>query len=71
MFGDIHRADELVSEAHRIVQEQKGLIARLLIAGVDTSSAEQTLRVLESNLMRFQEYRDSLLPGARIEKAPM
>jgi hypothetical protein len=60
--NDLRRAEELVSEARRIVQQQKGLIIRLRGAGVDTTNAELMLRFLENNLRRFQEYRDLLKP---------
>jgi hypothetical protein len=52
--------EELVAEARRIVQEQKGRIVRLKAAGVDASSAERTLRMFEANLRRFEEHRDIL-----------
>ena len=58
--SDLRRAEELVLEARRIVQEQKGLIIRLRGTGADTSSAEMTLRFFGRNLRRFQEYRDLL-----------
>jgi hypothetical protein len=58
--NELHRAEELVAEARRMVQQQKGLIVRLRGAGVDTSNAELTLRLLERNLRRFEEYRDLL-----------
>jgi hypothetical protein len=58
--NEVHRAHELVLEARRIVQQQKGLIARLRAVGADTSSAAMTLRFFESNLRRFQQYRDLL-----------
>ena len=58
--SDLRRAEELVLEARRIVQQQKGLIVRLRAAGADTSSAEMTLRFFERNERRFQEYRDLL-----------
>jgi hypothetical protein len=57
---ELHRAEDLVLEARRIVRQQKGLIVRLKAAGVDTSNAELTLRFLERNLGRFEEYRDVL-----------
>jgi hypothetical protein len=57
---DLLRAEELVAEARRIVQEQKGRIVRLKAAGVDASSAERTLRMFEANLRRFEEHRDIL-----------
>lgn len=58
--NDLHRAEELVLEARRIVQQQKGLIVRLRAAGADTSSAQTTLRFFERNPKRLQEYRDLL-----------
>jgi hypothetical protein len=57
---DVRRAEELVLEARRIVQQQKGRIIRLRASGTDTWDAERTLRTLESNLKRFEEHRDSL-----------
>jgi hypothetical protein len=51
-------AEELALEARRIVEQQKGLIARLRKSGVDTSNAEMMLRFSEENLRRLQEYRD-------------
>jgi hypothetical protein len=48
--NDLHRVEQLVLEARRIVQQQKGLIVRLRAAGADTSSAEMTLRFFERNL---------------------
>jgi hypothetical protein len=56
----IDRAEELVLEARRIVQQQKGLIVRLRAAGAETSNAAMTLRYFEKNLRHFQEYRDLL-----------
>jgi hypothetical protein len=58
--SDLHRANELVLEARRIVQQQKGLIVRLRAAGADTTNAELMLRFFENNLRRFLEYRDLL-----------
>jgi hypothetical protein len=57
---DLYRAEEHVAEARRIVQQQKGRIIRLRINGAETCDAERTLRLLESNLRRFEEHRDSL-----------
>ena len=57
---DLRRAEELVAEGRRIVQQQKGLIVRLRAAGVDTLEAERTLRLFEANLRRFEEHRDIL-----------
>src|ERR1700730_15202277 len=54
------RAEELVSEARRIVQQQKGRIIRLRAAGVDTWDAQRTLHLFEANLRRFEEHRDGL-----------
>ena len=58
--NDLRRAEELVAEGRRIVQQQKGLIVRLRAAGVDTWEAERTLRLFEANLRRFEEHRDAL-----------
>ena len=58
--NDLRRAEELVAEGQRIVQQQKGLIVRLRAAGVDTWEAERTLRLFEANLRRFEEHRDVL-----------
>jgi GTP cyclohydrolase II len=58
--NDLRRAEELVAEGRRIVQQQKGLIVRLRAAGVDTLEAERTLRLFEANLRRFEEHRDIL-----------
>jgi hypothetical protein len=58
--NELRRAEELVLEARRIVQQQKGLIVRLRAAGADTSNAQLTLSLLERNLRRLEEYRDLL-----------
>ena len=58
--NDLRRAEELVAEGRRIVQQQKGLIVRLRAAEVDTLEAERTLRLFEANLRRFEEHRDAL-----------
>ena len=50
---ELRRAEELVAEARRIVQQQKGRIIRLRAAGVDTWHAERALRL-------FEEHRDIL-----------
>jgi hypothetical protein len=60
---DLRRAEELVAEGRRIVQQQKGLIVRLRAARVDTWEAERILRLLEANLRRFEEHRDLLKGG--------
>jgi hypothetical protein len=38
--NDLRRAEELVAEGRRIVQQQKGRIVRLRVAGVDTWEAD-------------------------------
>jgi hypothetical protein len=58
--NDLRRAEELVAEGRRIVQQQKGRIIRLRAAGVDTWDAERALHLLETNLQRFEEHRDIL-----------
>ena len=50
--NNLRRAEELVAEGRRIVQQQKGRIIRLRAAGVDTWDAERALRLLEANLRR-------------------
>ena len=57
---NLRRAEEHVAEARRLVLQQKGLITRLRAAGIDTSNAEQILKVLERNLKTFEEYRTRL-----------
>jgi len=42
------------------VHRQKGLIIRLLAAGVSTWDAQRILWLLESNLRRLEEHRDRL-----------
>jgi hypothetical protein len=63
---DLRRAEEHVTEGRRIVQMQKGRIVRLKAAGVDTSNAECTLRLFESNLRRFEEHRDILTRNSAV-----
>lgn len=58
--NDLRRAEELVAEGQRIIQQQKGLIVRLRAAGVDTLEAERTLRLFQANLRCFEEHRDAL-----------
>jgi hypothetical protein len=58
--NDLRRAEELVAEGRRIVQQQKGRVVRLRAAGVDTWEAERALRLFEANLRRFEEHRDFL-----------
>jgi hypothetical protein len=59
----LRRAEEVVAEGRRIVQQQKGRIIRLKAAGVDTWDAERALRLFEANLRRFEEHRDVLKGG--------
>jgi len=62
---DLCRAEEHVAEARRLVHRQKGLIIRLSAAGVSTLDAQRILWLLESNLRRFEEYRDRLKEGPK------
>jgi hypothetical protein len=62
---DLHRVEEHIAEARRLVQRQKGLIIRLRAAGVSTLDAQKILWLLESNLRRFEEHRDRLRANAR------
>jgi hypothetical protein len=57
---DLTKANRHVDEARRIVWEQKGRITRLRTAGVDTVEAERTLRLLEANLLTFDEHKRAL-----------
>ena len=52
---DLSTVEELVAEARRMVQRQKGLIVRLGTAGASTLDAQRILWLLESNLRRFEE----------------
>jgi hypothetical protein len=65
---DLRRVEEYVAEAQRIVQRQKGLIVRLGAAGVNTLDAQRILWLLESNLRRFQQYRDHLRGNMRRQR---
>jgi hypothetical protein len=58
--SDLQRAEEPVLEARRIVLQQKGLIVRPRVVGVDTSNVELTLRLLKKNLRRFEEHQNLL-----------
>ena len=62
---DLHRIEEHVAEARRLVQRQKGLIIRLRAAGVNTWEAQRILWLLEANLRRFEEYRERLKAKAK------
>ena len=64
---DLHRIDEHLAEARRIVQRQKGLIIRLRAAGVSTWDAQRILWLLESNLRRLEEHRDRLRANASVQ----
>jgi hypothetical protein len=48
-----------------LVHRQKGLIIRLSAAGVSTLDAQRILWLLESNLRRFEEYRDRPKEGPK------
>ncbi len=50
---DLRRAEELIAEGRRIIQQQKGRIVRLRAAGVDTWDAQRVLHLLVANLRRF------------------
>jgi hypothetical protein len=52
--NDLRRAEELVAEGRRIVQQQKGRLIRLRAAGIDTWDAQTTLHLFEANLLRFR-----------------
>jgi hypothetical protein len=62
---DLRLIEEHVAEARRLVQRQKGLIVRLRAAGVNTLDAQRILWLLESNLRRFEQYRDHLRANVR------
>ena len=62
---DLRRAEEHVAEARRLVYRQKGLIIRLSAAGSSAWGAQRILWLLESNLRRFEEYRDRLKEGLK------
>ena len=64
---DLHRIDEHLAEARRMVQRQKGLIIRLRAAGVSTWDAQRILWLLESNLRRLEEHRDRLRANASVQ----
>jgi hypothetical protein len=54
------KARRHVEEGRRLVWQQKGRIARLRAAGLDTLDAERLLRILESNLNTFEEHSNFL-----------
>ena len=64
---DLHRIDEHLADARRMVQRQKGLIIRLRAAGVSTWDAQRILWLLESNLRRLEEHRDRLRADASLQ----
>ena len=51
--NDLRRAEELVAEGRRVVQQQKGRVVRLRAAGIDTWNAQKTLHLFEANLAAF------------------
>jgi hypothetical protein len=65
---DLHRVEEHIAEARRLVQRQKGLIIRLRAAGVSTLDAQKILWLLESNLRRFEQHRDLLRSSTKASK---
>ena len=64
---DLHRIDEHVADARRMVQRQKGLLIRLRAAGASTWDAQRILWLLESNLQRLEEHRDRLRANAPVQ----
>ena len=68
---DLRRVEEHVAEARRLVQRQKGqaLIVRLRAAGANTLDAQRILWLLESNLRRFEQYRNRLRANVRQERS--
>jgi hypothetical protein len=64
---DLHRIDEHIAEARRMVQRQKGLMIRLRAAGVSTWDAQRILWLLESNLRRLEEHRDRLRANVGVQ----
>ena len=60
LFAHRDRAEEHVAESRLLALRQRGLIIRIRAAGIDTSNAERTLKVLERNLKTLEEYRDAL-----------
>ena len=65
---DLHRIDEHIAEARRMVQRQKGLMVRLRAAGVSTWDAQRILWLLESNLQRLEEHRDRLKANVTVQQ---
>jgi hypothetical protein len=57
---DLHRVDEHIADARRLVHRQKGLITRLRATGVATWDAQKVVWLLQSNLRRLEEHRDRL-----------
>jgi hypothetical protein len=58
---DLHRIDEHLAEARRMVQRQKGLRGR------EHMDAQRILWLLESNLRRLEEHRDRLRANASVQ----
>ena len=56
---DLRRAEEHVAEARRLVHRQN-LIIRLRAAGSSTWDAQRILRLLESNLRRFEDNTETV-----------
>jgi hypothetical protein len=65
---DLHRIDEHVAEARRMVHRQKGLMIRMRGAAVSTLDAQRILWLLESNLRRLEEHRDRLKANVSVHQ---
>ena len=65
---DLRRVEEHVADARRMVHRQKGLIVRLLGAGVGTWDAQKILWLLESNLRRLEEHTDRLRARINVQR---
>ena len=65
---DLRRIDEHIADARRMVHRQKGLIIRLLGAGVSTWDAQKILWLLESNLRRLEEHRERLRANVAVQQ---
>jgi hypothetical protein len=65
---DLRRIEEHVADAQRMVYRQKGLIARLRAAGLNTWDALRILWLLESNLQRLEEHRNRLAANVTLSK---
>jgi hypothetical protein len=64
---DLHRIEEHIAEARRIVQRQKGLLVRLRAADASTWDGQRIPWLLELNPRRLQELRDQLRANAHVQ----